>query len=100
MISVYVTCKDLTEARKIAGSLLEKKLIACANTFPVESMFRWKNKINRESEVAMFCKADGKNFDRIEAEIKKLHSYELPCIIAFGWAKQNKEFSRWVKSGG
>lgn len=100
MITVYITFQDMAEAKKIAGRLLQKKLIVCANMFPVESMFKWKGKIERDSEVAMLCKTGKGNFGRIEEEVKKLHSYELPCIVAFEWHDSNKDFSKWVKSGG
>ena len=45
MAFVYITCKDKKEARKISRFLLEKKLIACANIFPIESMYRWEGKM-------------------------------------------------------
>ncbi|MAG15540.1 divalent-cation tolerance protein CutA [Candidatus Woesearchaeota archaeon] len=99
MISVYITCKDLDEAKNIAKHLLDNKLIACANMFPVESMFNWDGKINDVKETAMFCKAKKENFKKIEEEVKKLHSYEVPCIVAFDWVDSNKHFSEWVKNG-
>lgn len=96
MISVYITCKDSGKARKIAKHLLSKRLIACANMFPVESMFRWKGKLVDKKETAMLCKAVKKDFRAIEAEVKRLHSYKVPCIIAFGWMSSSKEFSDGV----
>ena len=100
MISVYVTCSSMAEAQKIAKALLEHNLIACANMFPIDSMFRWKGKLTEEKEVVMFCKAKKKNFSRIEGEIKKLHSYEVPCIVAFDWVDSSKEYSDWVEENG
>ena len=98
MISVYITCKSMAEAKRIAAKLLESKLIACANIFPVESMFIWEGKLKKEKEAAMFCKAKKENFGKIKEEVKKLHSYEVPCIVAFGWAESSKEFSDWVEA--
>ena len=100
MITVYITFQDMAEARKIATSLLEKKLIVCANMFPVYSMFSWNGKIDQENEVAMICKAAKENFTKIDQEVKRLHSYQLPCIVAFEWHDSNKDFSKWVGSGG
>lgn len=97
MISVYITCRDSREAKKIAKHLISKRLIACANIFPVESMFRWEGKLVEEGEAAMLCKARKKDFDAIEAEVKRLHSYEVPCIVAFDWVRSSTEFSKWVE---
>ena len=98
MISVYITCKDMDEAKKIAKHLLDSKLIACANMFPVESMYNWEGKLNEESEVAMLCKALKHNFKKIESEVKKMHSYDVPCIVAFDWTASNEDYADWVKA--
>ncbi len=97
MISVYITCRDSCEAKKIARRLLSKRLIACANIFPVVSMFRWKGKLVEQGEAAMLCKARKRDFSAIEKEVKQLHSYEVPCIVAFDWARSSIEFSKWVE---
>ena len=54
---VYVACKDNEEAEKISNHLLKKRLIACANTFPVKSIYRWKNKINKDNEIVVLAKS-------------------------------------------
>ena len=38
MILIYITCKDKEEAKKISKHLLEKKLIACTNMTPIETI--------------------------------------------------------------
>ncbi len=97
MISIYSTFKDEEEARKIARHLVEKRLIACANLFPLKSIYRWKGKITEESEYAMLAKATKKNFARIRQEIKEMHSYEVPCIVALNIQEKDDEFAKWVQ---
>ena len=98
MISVYITCPNMAEAKKISNQLLEQNLIACSNMFPIQSMYKWKGKLVDEGEVAMLCKAKKDNFKKIEVEVKKMHSYDVPCIIAFDWVDSNKDFSDWVEA--
>ncbi|MCZ7405999.1 MAG: divalent cation tolerance protein CutA, partial [Candidatus Methanoperedens sp.] len=43
---VYITAGDMDEARKIGRELVEDHLAACANIFPITSIFRWKGKID------------------------------------------------------
>ncbi len=97
MISVYVTCKDEKEAKFIATRLLEQRLIACANIFPVRSLLRWQGKIVDEAETAMLCKAKKEDFERIKEEVKQLHTYEIPCIVALPWHGSDDEFMKWVQ---
>ncbi len=96
MISIYATFKNEDEARKIARRLIEKRLIACANLFPLKSIFRWKGKLTEESEHAMLAKAMKRNFSRIKEEIKSCHSYEVPCIVAYS-LEADEDFRKWVE---
>jgi periplasmic divalent cation tolerance protein len=93
MIINYITCKNKAEAKKIANALLKKKLIACANIFPVDSLYKWKGKLNSDKEAVLLAKT---NKD-IAKEVKKLHSYECPCIIKIN-AAANKEFANWLNA--
>jgi len=96
MALVYITCKDKAEAKKISKYLLEKRLIACSNIFPIESMYWWKNKIVNDNEIVILAKTLNKNYETIKKEVKKLHSYEIPCILKID-AKANEEYMKWVK---
>lgn len=91
-----MTCKNAKEAEKIATHLLKKRLIACANMFPVKSLYRWKGKLARETETAVLIKAPKKNLNSIEREIKKIHSYTVPCISFIQIHRVNKECQQWI----
>lgn len=96
MFSVYVTCKDKKEARKIARALLEKKLIACANIFPVESYFLWHGRLDDASEFAILAKTTEEKIDAVRELIAHLHSYEVPVISSWS-GKANAAAERWVE---
>ena len=95
MTLVYITCKDEKEAEKISMHLLKKRLIACANVFPIKSMYWWKGKIAKSNEHAIIAKTSDKNFKKLELEVKRLHSYEIPCILKIN-AAANKEYQAWL----
>lgn len=95
MTLVYITCKDRKEAEKIANHLLRKRLIACANIFPIKSMYWWKGKITKDNEHVMIAKTNNKNFKKVESEVKKLHSYAVPCILRIN-AAANKDYEQWA----
>lgn len=98
MTLLYITCKDKKEAEKISMHLLKKRLIACANIFPIKSMYRWNRKIVNSAEYAFLAKTNSKNFKKAAEEIKKIHSYDIPCILSIE-AKANKEYEKWVNNG-
>lgn len=97
MIFVYITCKNKNEARKIGLTLVKKRLVACCNIFPIESIYHWKNKIIQDREVVLIVKTLKKNFQKIEKEVKRLHSYEAPCILEISIEKGNLEYLNWLK---
>lgn len=95
MILIYITCKDNEEARKISRHLLEKKLVACANIHPTESMYWWENKIQNDNEFVIIAKTKGENYEKVKQEVKKIHSYEVPCILKID-AEANEEYNSWI----
>jgi periplasmic divalent cation tolerance protein len=92
---LYITCPDKDKAKKIADALLDKKLIACANMFPIESMYEWEGKLNNDNEVVLLLKTTAEKADQVEAEVKNIHPYDTPCILRIG-AEANKEYFDWV----
>jgi periplasmic divalent cation tolerance protein len=93
---VYITCKDKKEGKKISRLLLEKRIIACANSFPIESSYWWKGKIVNDNEYAILAKTLKKNYAKIQKEVKKIHSYDIPCICMID-AKSNKQYDAWIR---
>ncbi len=96
MALIYITCKDSKEAGKISKHLLNKKLIACANIFPIRSIYKWKNKLVDGNEFVIIAKTADRKFKKAESEIKRIHSYTIPCIIKIR-ESSNREFDDWVK---
>ncbi|MCH8003033.1 MAG: divalent-cation tolerance protein CutA [Nanoarchaeota archaeon] len=95
MTLIYITCKDEKEAVKISKHLLEKRLIACSNMYPIRSMYRWQGKIQDEKEFVLMAKTKEKNYGKIKEEVKKIHSYDVPCILKID-AEANESYNKWV----
>lgn len=95
MTLIYITCKDEKEAVKISKLLLDKKLIACSNMYPIRSMFIWEGKMQDEKEYVMMAKTKEKNFEKIKKEVERIHSYDVPCILKID-AEANESFDKWV----
>jgi len=96
---VLVTCGSLTEARRIARAVVTKRLAACANivTASVESIYRWKGKVERAHEFLMILKTTSKRLSALEKEVKRLHSYDVPEFIALPIAAGSSDYLRWLQ---
>jgi periplasmic divalent cation tolerance protein len=95
-VLIYITNPTKQEAKRIANYLLKKRLIACGNIFPIESLYWWKNKIVNGKEFVLVAKTIKTNFEKVKTEIEKIHSYTIPCIIKIP-VSSNKEYFDWLK---
>ena len=93
---IYITCANEAEAELLAESLVAKNLVACANYFPIKSVYRWGGKVEKAEEYALVCKTRKDKFEAVEARVKELHSYEVPAILAFEIMNGNDEFLKWI----
>jgi len=96
MAIYYLTCSDDWEADKIAKALLNKKLIVCAKQTPVISASWWKGHLTENKEILLSMESVEENFEKIEKEIKKLHSHETFVLYSVP-AKTTKGVEKWIK---
>jgi periplasmic divalent cation tolerance protein len=77
---------------------VEKRLAACVNVVlgPVESVYRWKNKVEKAREWLLVMKTTAKRLPALEKEVKRLHSYEVPEFIALPISEGSREYLGWL----
>lgn len=96
-VFLYITATDRTQAQMLATALLEARLIACANIFDgVSSLYWWEGKIEQTQEAVLICKAPAAHQAAIIAEVKRLHSYDIPCVVALPVSSGNPDFLQWI----
>ncbi|MGH6876234.1 MAG: divalent-cation tolerance protein CutA [Rhizomicrobium sp.] len=97
-IIVLVTSGSQKEARQIARSLVEAKLAACVNISqaPIESIYRWKGKVETAREFLLVIKTSRKRFAALETEVRRLHSYDVPEIIALPIQQGSRSYLAWI----
>jgi len=95
---VYVTAADAAEARRIGRVLGEERLAACVNLLPGHTaIYRWEGKLEEAAEAAFLAKTTSLRFEELRARVRALHSYTLPCILAFPAVDGEAEFLDWVR---
>lgn len=96
-IVVLVTAKDGREASRIARALVDKKLAACCNIVKgVRSIYRWEGAVQDESEALMIIKTRRELLGALEVEVKRLHSYSTPEIIALNITAASDAYLKWL----
>ena len=98
-IVVFTTCASETEAQEMALYLVERRVSACVNIVRgVRSIYRWRDKIRDSSECLLVIKSRRDVFAALCAEIKKVHSYKVPEIVALNIVEGSEPYLSWLDS--
>jgi len=98
-IVVLMTAATNEEATRIAELLVNKKLAACVQILPeMQSIYFWKGEVQREKEVLLLAKSTRANFADLEREVRAIHSYETPEIIALPITAGSEPYLKWLTS--
>lgn len=96
-IVVFMTAGGIGEARRIADHLVETRLAACVQILPeIESIYRWNENVQREKEVLVLAKTTAEQFAELEKEVRAIHSYETPEILAVPASQISGPYRAWL----
>ena len=94
---VLITTGSEEEAHKIARLLVKEKKAACVNIVPeVDSLFRWKGKIDSARESLLLVKTTASLLSEIVSLVKETHSYQVPEIIGLPIIGGNEDYLKWL----
>ena len=97
IIVILTNLPDRASALKLAGELVEQRLAACVNVLAeCSSVYRWEGRVKSATEVPVLIKTRAQRYDEVEAEIRRLHPYELPEIVAVPVVRGLDEYLEWV----
>ena len=98
-IVVLMTAANGEEAARLADMLVSAHLAACVQILPeVESIYRWQGKIERQSEILLIAKTTMAKFADLEREVRILHSYETPEIVAIPLLAGSTPYLKWLSA--
>ncbi len=99
-VVVLVTCGTAKEAQRIARRLVDARLAACVNVLeaPVRSIYRWKEKVETARERLLLIKTSRKLLTKVEAEVRRLHSYEVPEFIVLAITTGSRGYLAWIEA--
>ncbi len=94
---VYMTVGRLEEAQRIGEALVEDRLAACVNIIDgMHSIYRWKGELQKDREVVMIAKTTRDRLPALIETVKRMHSYDCPCIVSFDIDGGHPDFLEWI----
>jgi periplasmic divalent cation tolerance protein len=98
-VLIYATAPDQATAEAIASTLLDQRLIACANIWPgMTTLYRWEGKIARDSEVVLILKTRAALAERAIAAARTLHPYTTPAFVVLSVEGGHAPFLEWIRT--
>ena len=95
---LYITAADRSQALAIGRTLVQERLVACANLFDdITSIYRWDGAIQEEQEVVLIAKTTSEKVNSVTARILELHDYDCPCVVSIDIKAGNPAFLRWIE---
>lgn len=96
-IQIVTTFPAKSPAEEAALELVRKRLIACGQiSGPITSVYRWRETIETGEEWTLTMKTRRDLFDAVAAEVRRLHSYEVPEILAVPVVAGSESYLRWM----
>lgn len=94
---VLITCPSREEAERIARRLLEARAAACINIAPgLRSAFWWRGRVEEAEEVLMIVKTRLDRLERLVSEVRALHTYTVPEVIALPIVGGLEDYLKWL----
>ncbi len=95
---VLTTAANPEEARRLAQTLVEERLAACASLIPgVESIYRWKGEMESAAETMLLIKTGAEQLAALEARLHELHSYEIPEFLVLRVESCSHPYLEWLQ---
>ena len=96
---VLMTAANAAEAGRLAEKLVGAQLAACVQILqPMSSVFLWKGTIQRQNEVLLIVKTERSRFEEVAREVRALHSYETPEIVALPIVAGSIPYLKWLSA--
>ena len=99
LLAVFTTVASLEAARRMARTVVEHKLAACAQIGEIESFYSWQGEVANDREFRILFKSTEARYPALEAAIRELHDYELPAIHAQALERVEPAYGRWIEEG-
>lgn len=98
VMMIYVTASSRAEAMQLGRALVEARLAACANVLDgMTAIYHWDGKLHEEDEAVLILKTTADLLQPLTARLRDLHSYDLPCVVAWKIETGHAPYLDWVR---
>lgn len=95
-LAVVTTLPSRDQALALGRTLVEQRLVACAQVSAIDSVYRWQGAVQQEPEFRLLCKTTAGRWPAVQQAILAAHPYTLPALHAWTLDKVHAAYGDWV----
>jgi periplasmic divalent cation tolerance protein len=95
---VLTACGTRDKASAIARALVERRLAACVQMVPIESLYTWQGRVEEAAEILLLIKIKQADYPDVEQAIRALHDYATPEIVALPIGQGFAGYLDWIEA--
>jgi periplasmic divalent cation tolerance protein len=96
MVFIYTTCATLEEAKKLGKLIIDQKLGACVDYWPIDSTFKWNGHLKEISQIMLSIATFENKLEGVNDLISKHHIYSVPMIAGIDVRRINRAYREWM----
>jgi periplasmic divalent cation tolerance protein len=96
MLFIYTTCATKGEAEKLGKLVINKKMGACVDYWPIESMYNWKGEFKQIEQAMLLVTTFESKLDEVTDLLSAHHSYSTPLIAGVDVRRINRAYKEWM----
>lgn len=94
---IYMTAGSREEAETIGRALVAERLVACVNVIDrMHAFYWWEGRVQEDTELVLLAKTTEDKVPAVVDRVRKLHSYECPCVVSLPVTGGHRAFLEWV----
>ena|SRR6266568_6818429 len=96
MVFIYTTCANTDEAKLLGKLIIDKKMGACVDYWPINSMYNWEGELKELSQTMLMITTLESKLEEVNDLISKHHSYSTPLIAGIDIRRINRAYKEWM----
>lgn len=96
MVFIYTTCESMEEAKKLGGIIIDQKIAACVDFWPISSCFNWKGELKCVEQAMLMITTFEAKIDAVTQLISENHTYSIPLIAGVDVRRINHPYKEWM----
>lgn len=96
MVFIYTTCESMDEAKKLGGMIIDKKIAACVDFWPISSCYNWEGASQCVSQAMLLITTFESKLESVNEIISENHTYSIPLIAGVDVRRINHPYKEWM----